>query len=101
MYVTSISCNMKQINIWMLAAILLFSGLTTLLHGLWNRADVMSMHGTMSSFLAKGGTDATSTLMRDLLMGQVPRYELPAHKQNITVANTPAAIRMRMAGKRE
>ena len=44
----------------------------------------MSIHGTMSSFLAKGGTDATSTLMRDLLLGKVPRYELPAHKQNIT-----------------
>ena len=43
----------------------------------------MSIHGTMSSFLAKGGTDKSSTLMRDLLMGQVPRYELPAHKQNI------------------
>ena len=43
----------------------------------------MSIHGTMSSFLAAGGTDATSTLMRDLLMGQVPRYELPAHPQNI------------------
>jgi len=60
-----------------------FSDISTL-HGLWNRAGVMSMHGTMSSFLAKGGTDATSTLMRDLLMGQVPRYELPAHQQNIT-----------------
>ena len=43
----------------------------------------MGIHGTMSSFLAAGGTDATSTLMRDLLMGQVPRYELPAHPQNI------------------
>jgi muramoyltetrapeptide carboxypeptidase len=43
----------------------------------------MSVHGTMSSFLAAGGTDATSTLMRDLLMGRVPRYEVPAHPQNI------------------
>ena len=60
-----------------------FSDISTL-HGLWNRAGVMSMHGTMSSFLAKGGTDETSTLMRDLLLGQVPRYELPAHRQNIT-----------------
>ena len=25
----------------------------------------------------------TSTLMRDLLLGNVPRYEVPAHKQNI------------------
>lgn len=60
-----------------------FSDISTL-HGLLIRAGVMSIHGTMSSFLAKGGTDETSTLMRDLLMGKVPRYELPAHKQNIT-----------------
>lgn len=59
-----------------------FSDITTL-HGLLTRAGVMSIHGTMSSFLAKGGTDETSTLMRDLLMGQVPRYEVPAHPQNI------------------
>lgn len=59
-----------------------FSDISTL-HGLLTRASVMSIHGTMSSFLAKGGTDATSTLMRDLLLGKVPRYEVPAHKQNI------------------
>ena len=59
-----------------------FSDISTL-HGLLNRAGVMSIHGTMSSFLAKGGADMTSTLMRDLLLGNVPRYELPAHKQNI------------------
>ena len=60
-----------------------FSDISTL-HGLLTRAGVMSIHGTMSSFLCKGGTDATSTLMRDLLLGKVPRYEVPAHKQNIT-----------------
>ena len=59
-----------------------FSDISTL-HGLLSRAGVMSIHGTMSSFLAKGGTDITSTLMRDLLLGNVPRYELLAHKQNI------------------
>jgi muramoyltetrapeptide carboxypeptidase len=59
-----------------------FSDITTL-HGLLTRAGVMSIQGTMSSFLAKGGTDETSTLMRDLLLGKVPRYEVPAHKQNI------------------
>ena len=59
-----------------------FSDISTL-HGLLNRAGVMSIHGTMSSFLYKGGTDKTSTMMRDLLLGNVPRYELPAHKQNI------------------
>ena len=59
-----------------------FSDISTI-HGLWNRAGVMSVHGTMSSFLAKGGKDETSTLMRDLLLGSVPRYVVPAHKQNI------------------
>lgn len=59
-----------------------FSDISTL-HGLWTRAGVMSIHGTMSSFLAAGGTDATSTLMRDLLLGEVPRYEVPAHPNNI------------------
>ena len=60
-----------------------FSDISTL-HGLLSRAGVMSMHGTMSSFLAAGGTDETSTLMRDLLMGEVPCYHLPAHKEKIT-----------------
>lgn len=60
-----------------------FSDISTL-HGLFTRARVMSIHGTMSSFLAQGGTDTTSTLLRDLLLGKVPRYELPAHPQNIT-----------------
>lgn len=60
-----------------------FSDITTF-HGLWQNAGVMSIHGTMCSFLAKGGTDDTSTLMRDMLMGKVARYELPAHPQNIT-----------------
>ena len=59
-----------------------FSDISTL-HGLLTRAGVMSVHGTMSSFLAAGGADATSTLMRDLLMGRVPRYEVPAHPHNI------------------
>ena len=59
-----------------------FSDITTL-HGLLTRAGVMSIHGTMSSILAKGGQDATSTLMRDLLLGNVPLYEVPAHSQNI------------------
>jgi len=59
-----------------------FSDISTL-HGLLTRAGVMSIHGTMSMFLAKGGEDSTSTLMRDLLMGIVPRYEVPAHPQNI------------------
>ena len=43
-----------------------YSDISTL-HGFWNRAGVMSIHGTMSTVLAKGGTDATCTLLRDLL----------------------------------
>ena len=68
-----------------------FSDISTL-HGLLTRAGVMSIHGTMSSFLAKGGTDATSTLMRDLLLGKVPRYELPSHPQNITGTATGTLV---------
>ncbi|MBR4827117.1 MAG: LD-carboxypeptidase [Bacteroidales bacterium] len=60
-----------------------FSDITTL-HGLWTRAGVMSVHGTMCSFLAAGGADSTSTLMRDILLGKMPEYELPPHPQNIT-----------------
>ena len=61
-----------------------FSDITTL-HGMMSCAGVMSIHGTMSTFLASsGGTDLTSTLVRDLLMGNVPQYNVPAHTQNIT-----------------
>ena len=38
----------------------------------WNCAGVMSILGTMSTTLAKGGTDKTCTMMRDLLLGKVP-----------------------------
>ena len=58
-----------------------FSDVTTL-HEMESCAGVMSIHGTMSSFLAAGGRDTTSTLMRDLLMGFVPRYEVPTHPYN-------------------
>lgn len=59
-----------------------FSDITTL-HGLLTRSGVMSVHGAMSTFLANGGTDRTSTMLRDLLFGKVPSYEIPAHPQNI------------------
>lgn len=59
-----------------------FSDITTF-HGMLTRAGVMSIHGTMSSFLAAGGTDLTSTLMRDILMGTIPSYDVLPHPQNI------------------
>ena len=43
----------------------------------------MSIHGTMSSFIAKtAGKDGNSTLLRDLLKGEVPTYKVPKHKYN-------------------
>ena len=69
-----------------------FSDITTL-HGMLSCAGVMSIHGTMSTFLASsGGKDATSTLMRDLLMGSVPKYNVPAHSQNITGKGTGTLV---------
>lgn len=61
---------------------LIYPSYFTPMENVTKTADVLQ--GTMSSFLATGGTDISSTLVRDLLKGQVPRYELPAHPQNIT-----------------
>ena len=59
-----------------------FSDITTL-HGMENRAGVMSIHGTMCSLMAKSdGQGMTNTLLRDLLLGTIPEYELPAHPLN-------------------
>ena len=59
-----------------------FSDITTL-HAMETKAGVMSIHGTMSSFIAtNGGTDDNSTLLRDLLKGTVPTYKVPSHKFN-------------------
>ena len=61
-----------------------FSDITTL-HGMENRAGVMSIHGTMCSLMAKSkGQGMTNTLLRDLLFGTVPEYEVPAHPLNQT-----------------
>ena len=59
-----------------------YSDITTLLE-MENRAGVMSIHGTMGTHLAQTrGNDPSSTLMRDLLLGQVPAYRVPAHPEN-------------------
>ena len=60
-----------------------FSDITTL-HGMANRAGVMSIQGTMCSLMAKShGLGMTNTLLRDLLSGTVPQYEVPAHPLSI------------------
>lgn len=59
-----------------------FSDITTL-HAMQTKAGVMSIHGTMSSFIAKtAGKDNNSTLLRDLLKGEVPTYKVPKHQYN-------------------
>ena len=59
-----------------------YSDITTLLE-METRAGVMSIHGTMGTHLAQTrGNDPSSTLLRDLLMGKVPAYDVPAHPEN-------------------
>jgi muramoyltetrapeptide carboxypeptidase len=59
-----------------------FSDITTL-HCMEAASGVMSIHGTIGSHVAfTGGTDATCTVMRDLLTGTIPQYELPSHPLN-------------------
>lgn len=59
-----------------------YSDITTL-HAMQTKAGVMSIHGTMSSSIAKtGGTDDNSTILRDLLKGEVPTYKVAKHKYN-------------------
>ena len=60
-----------------------YSDITTLLN-MEISAGVMGIHGVMGSNIAgRGGADLSCTLVRDLLKGQVPRYELPANSLNI------------------
>lgn len=59
-----------------------YSDVTTL-HAMQTKAGVMSIHGTMSSSMAKSeGKDINSTLLRDLLKGEVPTYKVPKNKYN-------------------
>ena len=59
-----------------------YSDITTL-HAMQTKAGVASIHGTMSSSIAKtGGNEDNSKLLRDLLKGKVPIYKVPAHKYN-------------------
>ena len=59
-----------------------YSDITTLLE-METRAGVMGIHGTMGTHLAQTrGNDPSSTLLRDLLMGKVPAYKVPAHPEN-------------------
>jgi len=60
-----------------------YSDITTLLN-MENSAGVMGIHGVMGCNIAgRGGADLSCTLVRDLLKGQVPQYEVSAHPLNI------------------
>lgn len=60
-----------------------FSDITTLLE-MFSASGVMSIHGTMSSFIAAtGGIDDNSQLMKGILEGKIPKYNVPSHPQNI------------------
>ena len=64
---------------WMIG----YSDITTLL-SMEACAGVMGIHAVMGCNIAgEGAAKPSCTLLRDLLVGQVPRYELPAHKENI------------------
>ncbi len=58
-----------------------YSDVTTF-HGMETLAGVMSIHGTMSSHIAEGGDDESSTMMLDLLLGKVPVYKVAPHPSN-------------------
>ncbi len=60
-----------------------FSDITTLL-ALENKAGVVGIHGAMGKHLAEGkGADTNSLLLKELLAGDVPAYQLPSHPCNI------------------
>lgn len=62
-----------------------YSDITTLL-SMEACAGVMGIHGVMACNIANQDSvsvQQSCTLLRNLLEGQVPRYELPAHKENI------------------
>ncbi len=59
-----------------------FSDITTL-HAMETKAHVMSIHATMSSFIAQtDGSDSSSILLRELLKGNIPQYTVSAHPYN-------------------
>lgn len=60
-----------------------YSDITTLL-SMEACAGVMGIHGVMGCNIANpDSTGQSCPLLRDLLKGKVPRYELPDHKENI------------------
>lgn len=59
-----------------------YSDITTILAG-ETMGGVMGIHGNMcSSFGGKKGADSASVAMRNLLLGKLPEYDLPAHSCN-------------------
>ena len=69
-----------------------FSDITTL-HEMSTCAGLMSIHGTMGTFLAASeGKDTSSIVMRDMLLGKIPRYIMPANEHNINGSATGTLV---------
>lgn len=69
-----------------------YSDVTTL-HGMSVRSGVMSIHGAMGvSLVRHGGTDSTAVMLRDLLTGKVPGYQLEPHPDNIPGSATGVLV---------
>ena len=69
-----------------------FSDITTL-HEISTCAGLMSIHGTMGTFMAaSGGKDTSSIVMRDMLLGKIPRYIMPANEMNINGSATGTLV---------
>lgn len=60
-----------------------YSDVTTL-HSIETISGVMSLHAVIGDVLSlEGGKDPGSSLMREILSGRIPRYEVPSHHCNI------------------
>lgn len=80
--------KMKQMNKWMLASILMLSGLTTLTSC---SKDEENVEKTAEVVRSDGAT----------LTFDIDGTPCEVRTADITVAKTPAAVRLRMAGKRD
>lgn len=69
-----------------------FSDITTLL-AMETCGGVMGIHGTVGGYIAKyRGCDSSSVILRDLLEGTIPEYELPANPCNICGSGTGTLV---------
>lgn len=54
----------------------------TVLHALWLKNGVMSLHAPMLKHLTEHGNDPSALFIKEILFGQLPSYTLPTHSLN-------------------